>query len=167
MTLGTEIKPLPRDRRLLNQIAERLAESPLFSDLQWAEVATITSFMAGFRAPAGAVVFAEGDQAHALCFLIDGAVEINKLDQDGVYKRVAKIIPGRSFGEMSVIDGEPRSATCVAVAGSTIALLSREDFDLLLTKYPALGAKLIIRIARTLSQRLRMASGQLVDYLAC
>ena len=70
-----------------------------------------------------------------------------------------------SLGEMTIVDGEPRSATAVAVASSTLAVLTQENFLLIMRDKPALSAKLLLKIAQLLSQRLRLTSGILVDYL--
>jgi CRP-like cAMP-binding protein len=66
---------------------------------------------------------------------------------------------------MAMIDGERRSATGRASQDTLIAVLSRGRFETLIAERPGLGVRLLIRIARILSQRLRLASGQLVDHL--
>ncbi|MDP1997148.1 MAG: hypothetical protein Q8J90_08100, partial [Gallionella sp.] len=62
-------------------------------------------------------------------------------------------------------DGEPRSATAVVIETSTLAVLTQENFLLIMRDKPALSAKLLLKIAQLLSQRLRLTSGILVDYL--
>jgi CRP-like cAMP-binding protein len=73
--------------------------------------------------------------------------------------------PGRAFGEMSVIDAEPRSATLVAREPGLLMVLTGESFASLSDEHPRVALNLLQRMARSLSQRLRQTSGQLADYL--
>jgi len=148
------------------ELCERLAECQVLGDLPWADLETLAKYMQAYRAAAGAAIFAEGEAGDFLGFVLAGRVEIRKADHDGVPRVVGTISAGRSLGEMAVIDGEPRSASCIAHGGEVlVALLTKHNFDELLQAYPVLGSKLLLRIARLLSQRLRQTSGLLVDYL--
>jgi CRP-like cAMP-binding protein len=79
---------------------------------------------------------------------------------------VAHIVAGRTFGEMAAIDGENRSATCVATEPCVLALLPRSQFERILAVNEALAIKLLLRVTRALSQRLRDVNDVLVDYLS-
>ena len=147
------------------KLCERLAESVMLADLPWADLQTLTRYVHAYRVPDGARIFGEGEVGDFLCLLLSGRVEIIKEDHDGVGQVVARVSPGRAIGEMAVIDGETRSATCVAREAAEIAVLDKARFEALMQAYPVLGNKLLLRIARLLSQRLRLASGMLVDYL--
>ncbi len=80
-------------------------------------------------------------------------------------KLIATLGPGKIFGEMSVIDGSPRSADAEASTETILMALSKEDFDRLLNDKPSLGAKMLKKIAISMSHRLRETTGILVDYL--
>jgi CRP/FNR family transcriptional regulator, cyclic AMP receptor protein len=148
------------------ELCERLAECQMLADLPWADLETLAKYVQAYRAAAGGTIFGEGEAGDFLGFVLAGRVEIRKEDHDGVAQVVGSIAAGRSLGEMAVIDGEKRSATCVAQGGEVlVALLTKHSFDELLRAYPVLGNKLLLRIARLLSQRLRQTSGLLVDYL--
>jgi CRP-like cAMP-binding protein len=73
--------------------------------------------------------------------------------------------PGKAFGEMALVDGEPRSAELRAAKDSEFMLLSQDNFRTLCCSQPTIGLKMLMQISRSLSQRLRRVSGQLVDYL--
>ena len=72
---------------------------------------------------------------------------------------------GATLGEMSMIDGEPRFATCVALEPSTFAVLSRDSMVKIIIEEPALGSKILIKLVTLLSQRLRATSSNLLHYL--
>jgi len=148
-----------------DDLCETLADSPLFADLQYQELRTLAGFMHGYRAQSGALIFEEGEAGAFLCLLLDGRVAIEKEDHEGIRRPVAALGPGKTFGEMAVIDGERRSASCIAVQESTLAILTRGQFERVLNEYPVLGVKFLLRLARVLSQRLRVTSGQLVDFI--
>ena len=67
---------------------------------------------------------------------------------------------------MSLIDGEPRSATAVAESNCVLLVLTRERLDQLATKAPGLAYKVLLLLARLISQRLRQTSGKFVEFAA-
>jgi CRP/FNR family cyclic AMP-dependent transcriptional regulator len=71
--------------------------------------------------------------------------------------------PGKTLGEMSLIDGEPRFASCVALEPVTFAVLDRESLSRILTEEPRIGVKLMMELLMLLNQRLRSVSAQLMD----
>ncbi len=77
--------------------------------------------------PAGATVVRQGDPGDSLCVVTSGSLEVFRDD-----RLVANLGPGDYFGEVSLIDGEPRSATVVAVDDVVVLSLSSADFDALL-----------------------------------
>ena len=94
----------------------------------------------------GDVIFREGDPGDCLYVIQDGAVDIT------LGNRVLKLMqPGDLFGEMSLIDGEPRSANAVARAETTLILINEEQFLFLIGKLPYFA----INVMRVLAVRLR------------
>jgi CRP-like cAMP-binding protein len=80
-------------------------------------------------------------------------------------KRIGTAAAGRIVGEMSLMDGEPRSASVVADEPTTFVLLTGEGFSRLSSEVPRLAVKVLLKISKLISQRLRQTSGALVDYL--
>lgn len=78
--------------------------------------------------PAGATVVTEGDPGDSLCVIVEGKVDVRKGD-----RVVAELKAGDFFGEISLIDGEPRTATVVATEDLSLLTLSSSNFDTLLT----------------------------------
>ena len=80
-------------------------------------------------------------------------------------KQIGSAGVGRIIGEMSLIDGEPRSASVVADVPTTLVVLTGEGFARLSSDVPRLAVKILLKISKLISQRLRQTSGALVDHL--
>ena len=108
--------------------------------------------------------------SHYLCFrigiLIEGSASVLKAPASGgPPKAVGRLGKDKSFGEMSVLNREPRSATVIADTEVKLLILPRAEFDRLLDTQPKMAAKFLLRLARLLSQRLRETTGQLAEQL--
>ncbi|HZW26599.1 MAG TPA: cyclic nucleotide-binding domain-containing protein [Gallionella sp.] len=147
------------------KIASMLEDAQMLKDFEWSQIEALANYVQLYRATPKTVLFREGDRGDFMCIVLEGKLEIHKEDNQRVDKTVSTVLPGRSLGEMTIVDGEPRSATAVAVQTSTLAVLTQQNFKRIMEEKPALSAKLLLEIARLLSQRLRLTSGILVDYL--
>ncbi|MCH7869719.1 MAG: cyclic nucleotide-binding domain-containing protein [Myxococcales bacterium] len=145
--------------------AELLETSRWADQFGFSELEALSIPRRVYRAEAGDLVVAEGELEAFLCLVIRGAVEIVKLDSNGLSKSLARIGPGKTFGEMALIDGRPRSATVRAVSESTLMILDPEGLASLSDDKPRLALQFVLMIARDLSARLRRTSGMLVDYI--
>lgn len=148
-----------------DKIAALLERGYLFRELEWPQIQALAGYMGLYRAEPGATIFREGDKGEYLCVLTEGQLEMCKEDSQGVMKVVAVMNPGKTMGEMAMVDGEPRSATAIVKEAAMLVVLTRENFLLLSHEKPALAVKILLIIARMLSQRLRHTSGELVDHL--
>ncbi len=88
-----------------------------------------------------------------------------KQDRWNAPRLIAVIAPGQSFGEMSMIDGEPRFASCIAAEPCMIAVLSRDSLARIILEQTTLGAKILMELVLMLSQRLRQTSSKLLAYM--
>lgn len=159
------LEPLGATKAFQQEICEALMTSPMASDFAWKELETLSTYMAGYGASAGTVVFQEGEPGDAMALLMSGEIEVYKEDGQGEQQLVALIPCGRTFGEMAVVDGERRSASCTARTDCIVAVLPKAQFERLLVNNPGLGIKFLTRLNKLMSQRLRQVSGMLVDYL--
>lgn len=137
----------------------------LLADLDGREQAVLSLHLQAFEADPGCVIFREGEPGNYMCLLVSGRVKTFKESDQEHSTEVAIESHGRSIGEMALIDGEPRSATCIAVESTVLLLLTKQGFQALSDKHAALALKLLLRITRLMSRRLRLTSGRLVDYL--
>ncbi|HCN87611.1 MAG TPA: hypothetical protein DIT28_00290, partial [Oxalobacteraceae bacterium] len=93
------------------ELCEMIAETQLFSDADWNDINALAGYVQCYQVPAGTVVFNEGDAGDYMCLVVSGQIEILKEDSEGTRHRIVVIGRGKTVGEMSIIDGEPRSAT--------------------------------------------------------
>ncbi|HHV55991.1 MAG TPA: Crp/Fnr family transcriptional regulator [Firmicutes bacterium] len=107
----------------------------------------------------GSVIFLENDPGDALYLIQSGLVRISCLAQDGRVKTLAVLSDGDFFGEMALVDDQPRSATAEALDTTTLLVLYRRDFERLLSDHPGLARAVI----KGLSRRLRATNEQLLD----
>ncbi|MGI8826289.1 MAG: Crp/Fnr family transcriptional regulator [Chloroflexota bacterium] len=134
--------------------ADALRRVPLLRDLGDDHVMAIARHAHEERLGAGQVMVTEGDASTGLVLLLEGSAAVQK---DG--RRLRRLEPGEFFGEMALIDGEPRSATVIADTPVHIVTLESRVFNSLLDSDPDLWRKLLI----VLCDRLRSQSSSPVD----
>jgi CRP-like cAMP-binding protein len=157
----------------LSQQPGLLQESPLLQDFTPDEADILGRVMLRVRARPGQVLIAENDASHWMMLLLSGTVDVGKHKVDPQTQkqlqdentRVAVLRPGAVLGEMSMLDGEPRYASCWALDEVEAAVLDRAGVAALIRDHPAVGAKLLVKITQLLAQRLRNTSNQLLRLL--
>jgi CRP-like cAMP-binding protein len=167
----------PEDRRLpqLEPLGDAVAfagalhgmvgYSPLIENLTAEEIQKLARFIQVYRAPGGEVVIREGEPGDFMMFIIEGRVEVFKQDRQKLPRMIAVVEAGQTLGEMSMIDGEPRFATCVAAAPTLVGVLTRENLARVVLEEPLLGAKVLMELIVLMSNRLRTTSARLVQSL--
>lgn len=131
------------------------------ADLSQADARTVVSSMALNKVKQGTVLIKEGEATHTdfMMLILDGEVlvdnEVTSMDDSVVMSIIG---PGSLIGEMGVLDGSPRSATCTATTDLLVALLSREALLALIKQHPSVSARLVLAIAKRLSDHLREAN---------
>ncbi len=118
------------------------------------------------RVAPGEEVAREGEHAHDMFVVLGGELEVVRHSRGGVEGRVALLGPGSWFGEMSIIDPQPRSATVRAVAPSALLRITAEDFDRLYRRDQKAYLMLVLNIARELARRLRVADGMIAGFVS-
>jgi len=156
---------------LLSHCTELMQESPLLRDFTPAEADLLGTRMLRVRAQPGQVLIAEGEVSEWMMILLVGTVDVDKrrvgahADLPGDTTRLAVLREGAVIGEMSMLDGEPRYASCWALSEVEAAVLTRASVGRLISSHPAVGAKLLVKLTQLLAQRLRNTSSQLVKVL--
>jgi CRP-like cAMP-binding protein len=128
--------------------------------------AVLASFAGGLELrdlEAGTVVFREDDSGRELWVILEGEIEVLRRSRRGHDTRVAILGPGDWFGEMSVLDILPRSATARVLAPARLLKLTAHDMDALYRKDIRSYSLLVLNIAREISRRLRVADGLLAE----
>ncbi|MDQ8153116.1 MAG: cyclic nucleotide-binding domain-containing protein [Gemmatimonadota bacterium] len=146
-------------------ILQMLEETSWANDLDQRNLSLLARYIRVMYADKDVRIFSEGEHEHFLTILADGKIDILKEDTHGDRHVVVTLNRGKTFGELSLMDGGPRSSTAVAKVYSTLLILDEDSFNDMEDQHPALAAKILRVLARLLSQRLRMTSGRLVDHL--
>jgi CRP/FNR family cyclic AMP-dependent transcriptional regulator len=138
-----------------------LSNVPLFADLDATELEQLAELCRARAVTRGNVIF-YGDDPGTSCYLIDsGKVKIVINADDGREHILGVLQTGDFFGEMSLIDGQPRSASAVCVEDAQVLTIQRDEFLKLLRSNPEIALKLLV----ALSNRLR-ATDRNVESLA-
>ena len=137
--------------------AEILSRIALFRGLSPEEVAEVAQRCRHRVCAPGDRVFFAGDMGHHVYFVGSGRIKIHLTDVAGEDLYYGYVSPGEFFGELSVIDGEPRSANATCVEEAEIASLNRDPFFECLARFPAMNRCLM----ESLSRRLRNTDPQL------
>ena len=124
-----------------------LRRAPLFAALDDDAAAALRASMAQSTVPRGDVIFAEGESGDRLFVVLDGKVKLGQTSSDGREQVMAVLGPGEMFGELSLFDPGPRSATVTAVTDTSFASLSHEDLLRWLEGRPAVARGLLSQLA--------------------
>jgi CRP-like cAMP-binding protein len=150
---------------LAREISDLVGQSQFFAELSREEVAALAEYMDVYRAQPGDVIIREGDAGDFMLLIVEGDVDILKKGARGEEQHMTTVGPGMTLGEMSMIDGEPRFATCLATRPTLFAVLSRDNMAKIILDRPSLGSKILVKLVTMLSLRLRQTSAKLLHYL--
>jgi len=134
----------PRHRELLAKIA-------LFESLTEEDLDNLTMRLEEVVYEEGDIVFRQGDEGSSLFIVEDGAIEIG-YGEGKTRVVLAALFNGQYFGELSLFDGSPRSATATALKRSTLIRLDREDLVDFVNKNPAAALRIIAEMGERLRQ---------------
>ncbi|NJN05587.1 MAG: cyclic nucleotide-binding domain-containing protein [Rhodobacteraceae bacterium] len=128
-----------------------LQQTKLFTGLLSAELRMLEQTSHLLRFQPGDVIFKEGDRGDGLYIVDEGAVQISVVVGENQRRQLALIGPGDFFGEMAVLESEPRSASAIATQPSVVRFIPSEEMFKVLEHAP----KVAVSLLREVSQRLR------------
>lgn len=161
----SQLQNLGSASAMVDVLFNSLSLSKFFEDFTRENITALSQFMQIYRAEPGQTIIKEGDTDDYMLFVLEGLINIVKTDANGDRRSMTYVGPGATLGEMSMIDGEPRFATCIAIDATVISVFSRDSMVRIIMEQPALGAKILIKLVTLLSQRLRETSSSLLHYL--
>ena len=150
---------------LAEEIFSLVGKSQFFAEFSREDISILSGYMDVYRAQPGEAIIREGDPGDYMLLIIDGSIDIAKRAMRGEQHLLTRVGSGMTLGEMSMIDGEPRFATCVAVEPTTFAVLTRDSMAEIILDQPSLGAKILVKLVTMLSMRLRQTSAKLLMYM--
>jgi CRP-like cAMP-binding protein len=125
---------------------------PMFAGVSTDALASIASLLIERRFPKHKTIVEEGAPGDYMYIIVEGRVKVTKLSGDGREKILELLDVGDFFGEMSLLDEYPRSASVKALSDVRIMALARNDFLGLLTKSPDLALSVIQELTRRIRQ---------------
>ena len=137
--------------------ADFLATVPLFSGIERSEMGRFADLTREKTYPKGSVIVFEDDPGDSLFVVRGGRVRVVLVAEDGREVILGVLGVGEYFGELSLIDDQPRSAHVIAMEDATLLVLRREDFRKRVEQSPSVAWALLIELSR----RLRVADGKI------
>jgi len=129
---------------------ELFRKIPLFSELNDSEIDAIIELASTNNVPKKSIVVQEGEMGNALYVILRGSVKISYYAPDGREVVLSLLQQGSIFGEMSLLDKQPRSATVSTLEDSRLAQIRKSDFDRLLLSQPQITLKLLTEVVSRL-----------------
>ncbi|MBK6885675.1 MAG: Crp/Fnr family transcriptional regulator [Tetrasphaera sp.] len=136
-----------------------LRRSPLFAGLNEQATQDLLTAMTPLRMERGDELFHEGDPGDRLYVITEGKVKLGRTSSDGRENLLAILGPGEMFGELSLFDPGPRTATATAVAETQLVGLTNDQLHAYLSRHPNVALTLLAALAR----RLRRTNENVAD----
>ncbi|NOX42809.1 MAG: cyclic nucleotide-binding domain-containing protein [Gammaproteobacteria bacterium] len=149
-----------------NELCAMIEGAQMFRDFSRQDVEVFARYTRAYQVAQGDTIFREGEKGSYMCVLIEGKVDIFKRSDTSDMKKVSTIRPGKTMGEMSIIDEQAHSATGVAAEKVVLVMMTKHNLERLIEDAPGLAIKVVLKIASLMSMRLRQTTGALADYLS-
>jgi CRP/FNR family transcriptional regulator, cyclic AMP receptor protein len=144
-----------------------LAAPETMMRLSLEEARVVVSYMQPRKFAENTVFIQEGDKDNTdfMVLVLDGEVTVESITVSRTTPVTTAVLgAGSLLGEMGIVDGEPRSASCTATTDVRAAVFTRSAMEQLINEYPAIGAKFMMSIALRIAQRMRDTSEKLKLY---
>jgi serine/threonine protein phosphatase PrpC len=154
-------QPAAGAQKATSQVSSRIdaiRRLPLFQYLSYREQVAVLSVTQSRSYGAGDAIVKQGSPGNEMFIVIDGQLVV---ERDGV--KIAELGPGGHFGEMSLVDDAPRSATVAALTATDVLSIGHAELNGLMRMEPALGVKVLWSFVQVLSARLRATSAGLTE----
>ena len=159
------LERLGKGAAITDEIFGLVGKSLFFAEFSREDISVLAGYMDVYRAAPGETIIRENDGGDFMLLVIGGAVDIFKKSMRDEQQHMTNVGPGMTLGEMSMIDGEPRFATCIATEPTVFAVLHRDNMAKIILDQPGLGSKILVKLVSMLSARLRQTSARLLQYM--
>jgi CRP/FNR family transcriptional regulator, cyclic AMP receptor protein len=126
---------------------EHLVRVPLFSDCSKQELQRLARRTTDIAIQVGQPIIKEGRTGFEFFVIVEGTAEVTRRG-----KRITELGPGDFFGELALLDNAPRDATVAALTPMEVIVLTRAEFNAVLSEAPGMTRKLMTGMARRLRQ---------------
>lgn len=166
------MKPKDRMRAIEGSTTAELAANLLIAptalmQLSYADALNVVSYMLPMKIPSGTTFIKEGDESDTgyMLLLLEGEVTVENIVVSRTTPVTVTVLgPGSLIGEMGLVDGQARQASCTASADSRCAVLSRAALEKLSEEDPRTAAKLMLAVSVRIAERLRDTADKLRMY---
>jgi CRP-like cAMP-binding protein len=155
--LQPDVEPLGSVSDFVDEFVDVVQPVPLFAGFSREQTAILAAYMDCYGVPSDSVVVREGDEGDFLAILVTGSAVIVKTfnDKDVI---IGELRPGDMIGEMSLVDGQRRFASCITDEPCDFAVLTNENLHKLLAEHHFLGNKFLLMLLGVTVDRLRQAT---------
>lgn len=153
--LFADLKLLGNAEQYAENVAETIGHNNLFDDFSEEEIRALTHYMTCYSAPKDYILLNEGDSGDYLLLILSGASVVKKRIEGLGSHNIAEIGVGAILGEMSLVDGHHRFASCVTTMPTTFAVLTRASMNEILVYSPRMGNKFLLIVLQMMAERIR------------
>jgi len=151
------------NRNRESKTATAIRSVPIFEQLSKKELAAVEKLVHTRTYDTNETIFSEKDPGGGMYIVMEGNVSIIKNYGGTLEKKLVTLEHGDFFGEIALLDESPRTATAVSLGDSKILGFYRTDLYELVERRPKLAIKIIVNLARVVSERLRHSNSQAQD----
>ena len=141
-----------------NELIAFLKKVTILKDFKNAEFTQFSKFLSKIMYKNNTVLFKQGDKGTELYIVHKGSVAMSINTVSGDEKELARFGTGDFFGEMSIIDNAPRSATCRVRAGTELLRMKKDAFFRIMKTFPKIAIKVMYKMLNTTANRLNTTS---------
>lgn len=145
--------------------AELLYQSRWLENMEWGHIKVLAPYWELYKIAPGTTLFRSGDHNNNMGLILRGEICISYDDGDSYDPNIASLGPGKSLGELSLLDEQPRVTDATAITETFLFVLTRKRLDLLGESHPDTFRLLLLIIVKRLCRRMRVDGGNFVDFL--
>jgi len=138
---------------------EGLSSVSIFQKLNQSELEQLAKIVVQEKFPPDKVIFFEGDRSHVLYIIRSGSVRVYQTSLDGKEKTINTLAAGSFFGEMAMLDGQPRGASVATNEETTMLAIGQREFRALCQRNP----EVLWKVLESLCERIRKMDEELLD----
>ena len=143
-----------------------LAELDFFSDLDYVSLSHLSALFEEKVYNHKDIIFKEDSLGQSMLVIISGEIRITQISDDSTEEALVIIKKGELFGEMGLIEEMPRSATAIAHSDCVLLEINRDKFVDFIDNDPSNGIKILWKLTKTLSSRLRETDNKLKTFIS-
>ncbi len=144
-------------------VAELIDKTHWANNFSWNEILILGRYFTAYEAGKGQIIFYEGAKADYMGLIVTGTIRISKTTSDNTVKPLVILRESQTFGELSLIDGSPRSGLAEALVPTQFVVTTKRQLLRMSEDEPLLAFRILWKISETISKRLRHTSFKLLD----